>query len=417
MDTGIDGSLHSFSSVTEDLDRRRFISMGFERIEALLSLLDNPERTLDVVQVVGTNGKGTTAVALSAALEEAGESTGTYLSPHLISYAERVRLRGEQVPEDRFAVGMGEVIRTADEHGIGVTQFELLTAGALAMFRGVRWAVLEAGLGARYDATTAARPRTVVLTNVSLDHTEYLGESVEEIAREKLASLPLGGTLILGSDDRTLLELAREECEKKGARLLERPSSAGDLPRELAGLPPYAAEDTLLGFRAAEILLDRGLGEEALSAVARRVRGALPGRFEVHELDGVPVVVDGGHNAAGVRAAVEAVKSIYPGKPIGVVFGVLRDKDIGSMLVGLREEARTLVLTRPDGERAADPVWVSREHHPRDSGGRRAGVEPDIGRALGAVAGEMKGLDGVVLVTGSLFTGAGALGWLRKERR
>ncbi|MDQ3658319.1 MAG: Mur ligase family protein, partial [Actinomycetota bacterium] len=169
----------------------------------MLALLGNPERDPRIVQVVGTNGKGTTAVALAAALEETGHPAGVYLSPHVLSYTERVMVRGEYVTEETFAAAMGEVIALADENGVPATQFELLTAGALKLFRdsGLDCAVLEAGLGARHDATTAADPEMVVLTNVGLDHTEYLGETVEEISVEKLASLATAHTLVLGTDD------------------------------------------------------------------------------------------------------------------------------------------------------------------------------------------------------------------------
>ncbi|MDQ3509327.1 MAG: Mur ligase family protein [Actinomycetota bacterium] len=394
--------------------------MGFERIEELLRLLGNPENNLRPVQIVGTNGKGTTAVALSAALEEAGESTGTYLSPHLLSYTERVMIGVRQSSEEEFALGMGKALDVSDEHGVSASQFELLTAGAVGMFRdaGVRWAVMEAGLGARHDATTAVGPETIVLTNVSLDHTEYLGETVEEIAREKLAGIPRGGTLILGSDDPKLLDIAREECESKEARLVHLASSEEELSGSLlVGLPPYAAKDVLLGFRSAEVLLGRELGDGVLEKVVSRIRGVLPGRFEVREVEGIPVVIDGGHNVEGVRAAVEAVKEVYGARPIGVVFGVLRDKDIRSMLTGLREEARKLALTLPEGGRAAEPEWVSSEFDPRDSAGNEALVEPEIGAAIGRIVGEMKRLDGVVLITGSLFTGAAALRWMGGDGR
>ena len=188
-----------------ELDRRRHITLGFERIEALLEAMGHPEREIPhVVQVVGTNGKGTTAVALASALqEELGHPSGAYLSPHVLSYTERVVLQGRYASEEQFAAAMGEAIDLADRHGIHVSQFEILTAGALRMFAeaDLSWAVLEAGLGARYDATSVARPEAVVLTNVALDHTEYLGDTIEEIAVEKLASLRPGATLFLGTSD------------------------------------------------------------------------------------------------------------------------------------------------------------------------------------------------------------------------
>ena len=146
-----------------------------------------------------------------------------------------------------------------------------------------------------------------------------------------------------------------------------------------------------------------------------RAAPALPGRFEVHDVRGVPVVVDGGHNPLGIKAALEAVRRSYGERPLGVVFGALRDKDIGSMLTELREEAHILVLTHPEDRRAADPLLLVREHDPRDREGRRARVATRVVDAIEAAVEQMHGIGGVVLVTGSLYTGAPALRRLREE--
>ena len=398
----------SYKAVCAELDRRRRIDLGFERIDALLEALGNPHRSLRVAQVVGTNGKGTTAIALASALETTDHPSGAYLSPHVLSYTERVILRGRYSTEEEFASTMGRTIEVADENGIPATQFELLTAGALALFRdaGVEWAVLEAGLGARHDATSAAEPEAVVLTNVGLDHTEYLGETVEEIAEEKLASLKSGAVLVLGTGDPRVVGAAREAAERVGARIVE---------YEKTGGVSYLERNERLGLRAAEVLLGRPLGpeeREGALAVARAVRP--PARFEEHEVGGVPVVVDGGHNPEGLRAALGAIRARYGGRPLGVVFGVLKGKDVASMLRTLENEAQLLVLTRPEGgERALDPERMGEEYGPRDAGGRRARVIRDAEEALRVAVGEMEGTGGVVLVTGSLSTGAGVLRWLR----
>ena len=385
--------------------------MGLDRVERLLSLLGDPHEKLRVVQVVGTNGKGTTAVALAAALSHAGQPAGVYLSPHVLSYTERVMLEGEPVSEDRFAAAMGEAMEVADRHDVGASQFELLTAGALKLFAdaGLRRAVLEAGLGARYDATTAARPGAVVLTNVGLDHAEYLGDTVEEISREKLASVSPGSVLILGTDDPVVLGIARERCAEVGASLVEAASVEAGEP--FPGLPPFVSRDAALGLRAAGELLGEGLDIEARERVMRAVVGALPGRFEAHEVGGVPVVVDGGHNAAGVGAALEAVRAVYGGRPLAVVFGVLRDKDARSMLTALKAAARNVVLTRPEGERAAGPADILRGHEEVE--GEEALKEDDPVKAVRTAVRSVAGDGGVVLVVGSFATAAPVLRWLR----
>lgn len=403
----------SFAQVCAELDRRRYVTLGFERIEALLTAMGHPEGDVPgLVQVVGTNGKGTTALALAAALQEMGYPSGAYLSPHVLSYTERVVLHGDQVSEEDFAAAMSETIELADSNGIPASQFELLTAGALGMFAasGLSWAVLEAGLGARHDATSVVRPDAVVLTNVSVDHTEYLGETVEEIAEEKLASLRPGATLFLGTDKGRIIDLAHSTCRRLGARLVL-PGEAGEnIP--FPGLAPYAADDVRLGIAVAESLLGRSLPAEVEQKVALAILETLPGRFEVHEVEGVPVVVDGGHNTAGLSAALAGMHAVYGKRPLGVVFGVLREKDATSMLAGLKGEANAIVLTRPESERAADPAQV--EHALLDRGERRALVVEDPVEALGVAVKAVREAAGVVLVTGSLSTAAPVLRWLRE---
>src|SRR5215211_4332327 len=346
----------SFVQVCAELDRRRQVTLGFERIEALLTAMGNPERAVPgLVQVVGTNGKGTTALALAAALEEMGYASGAYLSPHVLSYTERVVLRGGQISEEDFAADMGETIELADRRGIPASQFELLTAGALGMFAaaGLSWAVLEAGLGARHDATSAVRPDAVVLTNVSIDHTEYLGETVETIAEEKLASLKPGATLYFGTVESQLVDLAHDACRRVGARLVL-PGEASE-NASFSGLAPYEADDVRLGIAVAESLLERNLPAEVEQKVALVVAEALP---------------------------------------------------------GLKGEADVIVLTRPESERAADPAYL--EQGLLDRGERTARVAEDPVGALRVAVEAVRAAAGVVLVTGSLSTAAPVLRWLRE---
>lgn len=407
----------SYKAVCEELDLRRRIALGFKRITALLKLLGDPQRSLRIVQIVGTNGKGTTAVALASALEAGGQPCGTYLSPHLLSYTERIMLRGHFVSEEEFATAMGKAIEAADANGIPATQFELLTAGALTMFReaGLSWAVLEAGLGARHDATSAAMPQAVVLTNVSLDHTEYLGDTVEKIAEEKLASVRNGAVLVLGTDDHRVVRIAKRRVAQIGARIVEYEETG---EQDEAGDVPYLAFNDRLGRRAAEVLLGRALQpDERVMAqeAAREVR--LPARFEVHQIRGVPIIVDGGHNPEGLKAALRAVRGRHGDRPLAIVFGALKDKNIGSMLDVVEREAHALILTRPADadERGMDPRRIEEECRPQDVGERRAQVVSDAGNALRVAIEEMEKAGGVVLITGSLYAGAGVLRWLRGQ--
>lgn len=407
--------MRTFAEVCDELDRRRYVTLGLERIQRLLELLDHPERDLRMVQVVGTNGKGTTAVALASALQEAGTTTATYLSPHVLSYTERMMVGGAYVSEDQFAAVMNHVVEVADENNVPASQFELLTAGALLLFSraGVKWAIMEAGLGARYDATTAAEPGAVVLTNVSLDHTEYLGDNLVDIAKEKLASLTGSGLLVLGDENPDIVEVARRECARAGVRLVEVKSAQNCDPSRPTS--PFTRQNVSLGVRAAEELLGRSIATGGFEEVARQVEGTLPARFERYVVDEVPVIVDGGHNPGGLRAALDAIRAIYGGRDLAVVFGVLRDKDIGSMLSALKSEASYLVLARPVSDRAAEPAEVADHFDPTDLNGRPAEVIVDVVEALSRAVGEMKRTDGVVLVTGSLYMGVDLLRGLRES--
>ena len=169
-----------------------------------------------------------------------------------------------------------------------------------------------------------------------------------------------------------------------------------------------------LGLAVAEALLGISLPSGVKERAALAVGETLPGRFEVREVDGVPVVLDGGHNVAGISAAMAAVRRAYPGRPLGVVFGVLREKNVAGMLSRFAGGAHAIVLTRPEGERASDPALVSSEHNPLDSAERRALVVPDPVEALGEAVGAVRDVDGVVLVTGSLSTVAPVLRWFRE---
>jgi dihydrofolate synthase/folylpolyglutamate synthase len=179
-----------------------------------------------------------------------------------------------------------------------------------------------------------------------------------------------------------------------------------------SSLAPYEADDVRLGIAVAESLLERNLPAEVEQKVALVVAEALPGRFEVHEVEGVPVVVDGGHNAAGLSAALAGMRAVYGERPLGVVFGVLREKDAASMLARLQGETDVIVLTRPESERAADPAHL--EDGLLDCGERRAMIVEYPVEALGVAVEAVRSGAGVVLVTGSLSTAAPVLRWLRE---
>jgi len=323
-------------------------------MRALLAELGEPQRAYPAIHVVGTNGKSTATRRAAAFLERESRFTGAYTSPHVSGWSERIHVGDEDADFDA-AISR---VRAAAER-VGATQFETLTAAALAEFAaaGVDVAVVEAGLGGRLDATNVLDARVVALTNVSLEHAEVLGETREQIAHEKLAVVAPGATVVLGER-----EWEDEARERGAARVVH-------------------AED--LGRAAAEQFLGRELGGD--------VKVDLPGRLDFHGED----VFAGAHNPAGVAWLVDQL----PRKDYVVCASVLADKDVRTMLAMLANAGTSFVATEAGTDRAlapADLAGVAREFF--------AHVEsvPDATSALQR-AHALAGLDGAVLVTGSLY--------------
>src|SRR5689334_17895798 len=251
---------------------------GLERMRRLLTVLGSPQERFRAVHVVGTNGKSSTVRFTAALLEAHGVRTGSYLSPHLTSYAERIRVGDADVSAHDFAAAIertaaaaAKVNRTSDEP---VTQFELLTAAAFSELarREVEVAVVEAGLGGRWDATNVLGAEVVVLTNVGLEHTRWLGPTIRDIAGEKLAVVREGATLVLGDDDPEVTALA----EATGARIVRPAPAAGAAPPSAVpagadasgGLPGYQRGNFAVARAAAAALLGAPLDPARVADVA-----------------------------------------------------------------------------------------------------------------------------------------------------
>jgi dihydrofolate synthase/folylpolyglutamate synthase len=389
---------------------------GLDRIRRMMTALDSPQRRFATVHVVGTNGKTSTTRQIAAILARHGLRTGVYLSPHLVSYPERVQVGERALSEGAFAAAVARaawaaerVNRTlaADDH---VTQFELLTAAAFWALaeRGVEVAVVEAGLGGRYDATAVVESRVTVLTTVGLEHTRWLGPTVRDIAAEKLAVVRPGGTLALGAAlHPDALAVARGVAAERGARLVQvTPAVLAAGAREDA--PPlgiaFQRRNFALARLAAEAFLaDVGvsLREDAVHAAA--LAAAVPGRAQV--VAGDPLtVLDGAHNPDAARALVEALPAVLAGRPLGLVMGVLEDKDAASMLAALLPLCARAWFTAPPSPRALSPAALL--SLARQLGFAEAVCEPQPRRALVLArewAAAQGGGGGAVLATGSIY--------------
>jgi dihydrofolate synthase/folylpolyglutamate synthase len=362
---------------------------GLERMRRLLTVLGSPQEAFRAIHVVGTNGKSSTVRMCAALLEAHGVRTGAFLSPHLVSFAERIRVGDADLDPDAFgaavqraAAAAAKVDRTL-EPGDRVTQFELVTAAAFAELarRGVEVAVVEAGLGGRHDATNVLGAEIVVLTNVGLEHTRWLGPTIRDIAREKLAVVRPGATLITGE----LHPDAEEEARALDARRLP---VAGDVP----ALPGYQQANFAVAMTAAGSMIE--LDPAKVAGVAARVR--VPGRLEV--VAHVPLTIyDGAHNPSGM----EALANVLPEeRPLIAVVSILDDKDAAGMLRALLGQTQGAVFTASRNPRALPPATLA--SLAAQLGGPPSEIVPEPHAAV-ARARELAGPDGAVLATGSIY--------------
>ncbi len=370
---------------------------GLERMRRLLTALGSPQKAFAPIHVVGTNGKSSTVRFTAALLEAHGVRTGAFLSPHLTSFSERVRIGDADLEPAAFgaavqraAAAAAKVDRTLPD-GERVTQFELVTAAAFDELarRGVEVAVIEAGLGGRHDATNVLEAPVCVLTSVGLEHTRWLGPTVRDIAREKLAVVPEGATLVLGD----VPPEAEEEALATDATIVRRPRHRRDAPR----LP-----DRQLRARRR-----RGArpARRARPGQGRRRRGACAGPRAPPDVGDAPLtILDGAHNPSGVAALVEALDGVVGDRPLVAVVSVLDDKDAASMLRELLaplRRARLHALGQPARAAAGDARLAGRAARRRR---RRRPVEIVAApHAAMARARELAGPDGAVLATGSIY--------------
>jgi dihydrofolate synthase / folylpolyglutamate synthase len=384
---------------------------GLDRMRRLMTALDAPNKAFRAIHVVGTNGKSSTVRMIAALLECHGVRTGAYLSPHLVSFTERILVGGVEISDAELVGALARAHQATDlvDRTLGeddrVTQFEALTAAAYAQLAEalVDVAVVEAGLGGRWDATNVLDAEVAVLTNIGLEHTRWLGPTVAHIAREKLAVVAPGATLVLGPDLHPDAEAeAQLVAEQQGATIVRAPSEPELLEPgfELLARGEFQRRNFAVACAAAQALVGDLDGEAVHAAAASTL---VPGRFElVDRGEGVgEVVLDGAHNAGGMAALAEALRSYVAGRPLVAVISVLDDKDAASMLAELLPLCAGVVFTSNANPRALSPATLASL---ADQVGAPAvaRVAADPRRALVA-ARELAGPGGVVLATGSIY--------------
>lgn len=392
------------------------IRWGLERTRRLLDGVGDPHTAYPSVHIAGTNGKGSVAAMVDAVLRRHGLRTGLYTSPHLVDFRERIRIDGRPITE-------AELLRTARILWPLIEReapsfFEAATAIAfLAMERAaVDVAVVEVGMGGRLDSTNVVRPDVAVITNVAMDHAQYLGRDLPTIAGEKAGVIKPGVPVVTGEVDPAVLEVLRRRAAEEGAPLHEvAPRTAevdaggttavldtvwGELSLRVPLAGHHQATNLAVAVRALELLpAPRRPTREAL--VEGIAATEWPGRLQVERIDGVTWIFDVAHNAAGVASLLSALPDLAPPRPLVALIGVLGDKDWGRMLPPLFDYADAVILAEPPSapeERRWDPEAVRRE---LGAPATVRGVRP-FAAAVEAARREAGG--GTVVCTGSVHT-------------
>jgi dihydrofolate synthase/folylpolyglutamate synthase len=375
---------------------------GLDRMRRLMTALGSPQERFGTIHVAGTNGKTSTVRMTAAILARHGLRAGAYLSPHLVSFTERIRIDDRDVSDERFGAAVARAARAAEkvnrtlEADDRVTQFEALTAAAYSELAeaGVDVAVIEAGLGGRYDATNVIPSRVQVLTNVGLEHTRWLGPTISDVAAEKLDIVRPGATLVVGADlHPDAMVLARRTCEERSATLVVAPAHSG---LELLAQGEHQQRNFAVARAAAEAyhgaLDDTAVAEAAAATL-------VPGRFQIVDDDPV-TVVDGAHNPAGMAALAGSLRTFVGDRRLVACVSVLDDKDAAGMLRELLPLCAEAVFTQSANPRALPAGTL--ESLCGQLGGPPARTVAEPRRAL-AAAREAAGRDGVALATGSIY--------------
>lgn len=397
--------------------------LGLERMHKLSTMLGLPQHRFASIHVVGTNGKSSVTRMTAALLEEHGVSAGACVSPHAARWSERVLVRGEEIGPTAFAAAVeraavaAETVNRSLEAGDTVTQFELATAAAFVAFAAARVevAVVEAGLGGRLDATNTIPSRVTVLTSVGLDHTEWLGESEEAIAAEKLAVLRDHSTLVLGRTAPAVTALAERAAAEHSAKLIVAPEDPGaEVRLRVAGA--FQRRNFALACAAAEAFLGE-LDPARVAQVALDIE--IPGRLE-WVADDPPTYLDAAHNPDGARALADALAGLVGGRPVIACLAALREKDIGAMARGLAPALERVVCTQlpsrelhlphitgsmqlsslPAGRTGLEAVELARAF---GEAGIPTETEPDFGAAVRRGRALALEVGGILLITGSHY--------------
>jgi dihydrofolate synthase/folylpolyglutamate synthase len=405
---------------------------GLTQVERILSATGNPHKEIQSIHIGGTNGKGSTAAMMSSILQKEGYRVGLYTSPHLIRFTERIKVNGKEIAEEEVAALTEWMRKEIETAGIAppFTFFDFTTAMALHYFKQklVDLAVLEVGLGGRLDSTNVVDPLVSVITNVTKDHEEHLGKTILKIAREKAGIIKKGRPLITAVTQPHVLRLLSRVCQENGTSLFRvgkefryARGEDGDFNYEGLNRKLWSIHLNLKGFHqvinaatafgAMEVLEDLGYRVSTDAMIDGVGEVEWPGRLEM--VSSSPgVILDGAHNPAGALVLKESLEKEFQFQHLILLIGIMRDKNIESMLHLLGPLADHIILTRPHTDRATPPLLLKKM---LGRSGKKAEIVEDLNEAIERGL-SLIGKEDLLCITGSLYTVGEARAYFRPKR-
>lgn len=404
------------------------IKLGLENTRKLLEYVGDPHLQKRTIHISGTNGKGSTAAFIESILRTAGYRTGLYTSPHLNYFEERIQLNRIPIPPEDLIRLSNQVRQVVEKYDIPVTFFEFGTVLAFLYFNesDTDWNIIEVGLGGRLDATNLTQAEISIITSISIDHTEYLGEDLKGIAKEKALIIKGYGTVFANIHDEELRAVVETVARERSARLfwLGKGFKVQQINmREGQQTFDYIAEDFQLEQLETSLIGEHQAANAALAIAAcwhlaekdgkidaNHIRQGVknahwPGRLEIIANDPL-VVLDCAHNPAGVISLTKTLQQVFAGRKIILVLGVMRDKPLKEMMQSFIQLAESIILVKPQQERSEDPYHLQKEY-----GHSKVEVIEAIPDALKSARAKASSGD-IICVTGSIFTVAEARKWM-----
>jgi dihydrofolate synthase/folylpolyglutamate synthase len=407
--------------------QRHGIKLGLENIKKITEILGKPHRAFRSIHIAGTNGKGSTATMIASILRDNGLKVGLFTSPHLVSFTERIRINGLPIPEQEV-IRLTSFIRNAISGAdIKPTFFEFVTAMAFYYFASedVDWAVIEVGMGGRFDATNIIQPEISIITNIALEHKEFLGQTLSEIAFEKAGIIKDRIPVVTATQHPEALDVIERIAKKNSSELhiygrdfegkltfmderhikfnyISSSSKRNGLCIPLSGR--YQIYNAALAIRACEIMSQRGL-HLSKDAIYNGISNLnLEGRLEwVSHMP--PIIIDSAHNPDAAASLADAIEEIFQEKKIILIVGIMKDKEIEGILKPLIKISHKIIFTRPKGERAAPPLILKKciKNIMKNRNPKAIFTTNTVAEAI-RLAETLHRKDHIILVTGSFYT-------------